>query len=281
MDAFTDPLQPIFTAQLFPKLEGKLIELLRSLTPQDWKRQTLAPRWNVRDVAAHLLDTEVRKLAAARQGYKPENSKKLTPAKLLELINHLNAEGVRKYSQLPPHELISRMEIASKESADYHLALDPFATAMFPVSWAGEEASANWFDTARELTERWHHQQQIRVAVDKPGIMTRELYHPVLDTFMRGLQFTYRNVPARTGTHAQFHVSGECGGSWFLLRKDGAWALTQSPIGEIISETTIPQEIAWRIFTKGIKREEAEPQVRGTGDSAIALHILGMISIVG
>ena len=57
---------------------------------------------------------------------------------------------------------------------------------MFPVSWAGEEESANWFDTAREFTERWHHQQQIRLAVDKPGIMTREFYFPVLDCFMRG-----------------------------------------------------------------------------------------------
>ena len=48
--------------------------------------------------------------------------------------------------------------MASKESAEYHQALDPFGAAMFPVSWAGEEESTNWFDTAREFTERWHHQ---------------------------------------------------------------------------------------------------------------------------
>ena len=281
MDAFAEPLQPIFAGHLFPKLEGKLIDLLRSLTPRDWEKRTLAPRWKVKDVAAHLLDTQVRKLAAARQGYKAENSKKLSPAKLLELINFLNAEGVRKYGQLPPQELISRMEAASKESAEYHQALDPFAPATFPVSWAGEEESANWFDTAREFTERWHHQQQIRLAVNRPGILTREFYYPVLDTFLRALPYTYRNVPARDGALAQFHISGECGGSWQLFRKASAWALIASPIGELISETTIPQEIAWRIFTKGIKREEAEAQVRVTGDAEIALHIHGMISIVG
>ncbi len=281
MGAFAEPLQPIFTAHLFPKLEGKLIELLRSLSPSDWEKQTLAPRWKVKDVAAHLLDTQVRKLIAARQGYKSENSKKLSSDKLLDLINFLNAEGVRKYSQLPPLELISKMEAASKESAEYHQSLDPFAPAMFPVSWAGEEDSPNWFDTARELTERWHHQQQIRMAVNQPGIMTREFYYPVLDTFLRALPHAYRDVPARAGALAQFHISGECGGSWHLFREDGAWALIASPIGEIISETTIPQEIAWRIFTKGIKREEVEAQVRATGDAKIALHVLGMISIVG
>ena len=128
MSVAREPLQPIFTAHLFPKLEAKLIELLRSLAPEDWEKQTLAPKWKVKDVAAHLLDTQIRKLAAARHGYKPENSKKLSPAKLVALINTLNAEGVRQYGQLHPDELISRMEAASRESAEYHQALDPFGT---------------------------------------------------------------------------------------------------------------------------------------------------------
>ena len=281
MNAAREPLQPIFTAHLFPKLEAKLIDLLRSLAAEDWEKQTLAPKWKVKDVAAHLLDTQVRKLAAARHGYKPENSKKLSPAKLLALINSLNAEGVRQYRQLHPDELISRMEAASLESAEYHHALDPFGPAMFPVSWAGEEESANWFDTAREFTERWHHQQQIRVAVNRPGIMTHEFYFPVLDCFMRALPYTYRNVPAKLGSLARFNISGEGGGSWYLFRDGDAWTLIASPAGEIISEVTIPQEIAWRIFTKGIVPEEAKTQVQVRGDEAVGLHILKMISIVG
>jgi uncharacterized protein (TIGR03083 family) len=276
-----ETLQPIFTAHLFPELEAKLIELLRSFAPEDWEKQTLAPKWKVKDVAAHLLDTQVRKLAAARHGYKPENSKKLSPEKLIALINSLNAEGVRKYGQLSPDDLISRMETASRESAQYHQALDPFGTAMFPVSWAGEEESANWFDTAREFTERWHHQQQIRVAVDKPGIMTREFYFPVLDCFLRALPYSYRNVSAKSGSIVQFNVSGECGGSWYLFRDGDAWTLIASADEEKISETTIPQEIAWRIFTKGISFEEARAQVHITGEEAVGLHILKMISVVG
>jgi uncharacterized protein (TIGR03083 family) len=281
MDAPVKSSPPIFIAHLFPKLEAELIELLRSLAPEDWERQTLAPQWKVKDVAAHLLDTQIRKLAAARHGYKPENSKKLSSAKLITLINSLNAEGVRQYRRLSPGELISRMETASRQSAKYHRALDPFGTAMFPVSWAGEEESANWFDTAREFTERWHHQQQIRLAVDKPGIMTREFYFPVLDCFMRALPYSYRNVSAKSGTLAQFNISGECGGSWHLFRDGGAWTLIASPAGEKISEVAIPQEIAWRIFTKGIAAEEARTQLQVMGDEAVGLQILKMISIVG
>ena len=281
MDGNAEPLRPIFTAHLFPKLEGMLIELLRSLTTEDWEKQTLAPKWKVKDVAAHLLDTQLRKLSASRDRRAPESPKITSHADLVTLINSLNAAGVRKYRVLSPHELISRMELASTESAEYHQSLDPLAVAMFPVSWAGEEQSANWFDTAREFTERWHHQQQIRIAVDKPGIMTREFYFPVLDCFMRALPYAYRTVPGKPGTLAQFNIAGECGGNWYLFRSSDTWRLVSSAIGGKISETTIPQEIAWRIFTKGITQEAAKSQVHVTGDTEIGLHILGMVSIVG
>jgi uncharacterized protein (TIGR03083 family) len=281
MNAEPEPLPPILTAHLFPKLEGMLIELLRSLTPQDWEKQTPAPKWKVKDVAAHLLDTELRKLAAFRNLHTLENPKITSSADLVALINSLNAEGVQKYRQLSTGELIARMESASTESAEYHQSLDPFGPAMFPVSWAGEDVSANWFDTAREFTERWHHQQQIRLAVEKPGIMTPEVYCPVLDCFMRALPHAYSAVPAECGTLAQFNIAGDCGGSWFLLRGTDTWKLVSSATGEKISETTIPQEIAWRIFTKGIARDVAETQVQVKGQSEIGLHILRMVSIVG
>jgi uncharacterized protein (TIGR03083 family) len=281
MDARPEPLPPIFTAHLFPKLERMLIDLLRSLTTQDWEKQTLAPKWKVKDVAAHLLDTQLRKLFASRNRQLRENPRIAPRADLVALINSLNAEGVKKYRQLSPTELIAKMESASIESAAYHQSLDPFAPAMFPVSWAGEEVSANWFDTAREFTERWHHQQQIRLAVEKPGIMTREFYFPVLDCFMRGLPHAYHTVSAKPGTLAQFNISGDCGGSWYLLRDIETWKLIGSATGKKVSETTIPQEIAWRIFTKGITRDAAKAQLQVEGESEIGLHILGMVSIVG
>jgi len=277
----TEPLEPIFTAHLFSQLEGMLIELLRSLKPHDWEKQTIAPKWKVKDVAAHLLDTQLRKLTFCRDGYAPAPPSINSHADLVAFINRLNHEGVTLYRRLSPNVLVSLMEVASRQSSEYHESLDPFADALFAVTWAGEDKSANWFDTAREFTERWHHQQQIRLAVDKPGIMIREFYYPVLDCFMRGLPFTYRTVSAKSGTLAQFNVSGECGGSWYLHRHGEAWKLIGAPDGEKVSETTIPQDIAWRVFTKGIEPDVAKSQVQVSGDAEMGLHILGMMSIVG
>ncbi len=275
-----EPLKPVFTAHLFPKLDGMLLELLRSLAPEDWERQTVSPKWKVKDVAAHLLDTALRGVSVGRDGYVVESPRITSAADLAAFINRLNGEGVTVYRRLSPLVLIRLVEVAAKSLAEFHASRDPQAMAPYGVSWAGEEKSANWFDTAREFTERWHHQQQIRLAVNKPGIMTRELYHPVLDCFLRALPFAYHSVTAKPGSFVQFNISGECGGSWYLYRAEESWQLAEEPVAEKTAETTIPQEIAWRIFTKGIDRESAQSQVRVTGDVKLGRRVLGMISIV-
>jgi len=274
------PLKPILTAHLFPKVDGLLLELLRSLSPEEWERQTVSPKWTVKDVAAHLLDTALRGISFARDGYAPPAANIDSLAALGAYINRLNEEGVKVYRRLSAEVLISLMETACKQLAEYHSGRDPYAQAPYGVSWAGEEKSANWFDTAREYTERWHHQQQIRLAVERPGILTRELYYPVLDCFMRALPFTYRNALAPAGTAIRITVSGACGGSWNLRRGDTGWALTDSDTHEPAAESTIPQEIAWRIFTKGIDRASAQSQIKVTGEAALALPVLSMVSIV-
>ena len=47
---------PIDTLPLFSLLDKKLIELLRSLTAEEWNAPTVAKLWKVKDVASHLLD---------------------------------------------------------------------------------------------------------------------------------------------------------------------------------------------------------------------------------
>ena len=276
-------MKPILTAHLLPVIEARLLELLRSLTADEWEAQTLAPAWKVKDVAAHMLDTQLRKLSRVRDGYIAAPPPRLTSHdEFLAFINRLNREGVEMYRRLSPAVLMSMMEIASRESAEFHQSLDPMAKAAFSVSWAGEETSLNWFDTARELTERWHHQQQIRLATDRPGIMTRELYYPVLDCFMRALPFRYRDQSAepleRTCGSTSQENAAEAGISIAMAI---AGCRLRRPQGRQVSETTIPQEIAWRVFTKGIDRESAAAQVSVTGDRDLGSHILSMVSIIG
>ena len=271
---------PILCAPLLRKVDEKLLELLASLRPAEWALQTVAPEWKVCDVAAHLLDTTLRKLSVVRDGWFAERPASGPPEDLVALVNRLNREGVRVYGRLSPPVLIALMALACRESADFHESLDPFAPAVFAVSWAGQEQSPNWFDTARELTERWHHQQQIRHATGRPGIMVPEFYFPVLDCFMRGLSHAYRRVEAAPGTTVRVEVSGECGGSWQVGKETGGWALV-GPTERWDARVSMPQEIAWLVFTKGLRGAEAEAQVRLEGDLELGRRVLDLTAIVG
>ena len=271
---------PILCAHLLRLVDAKLIELLRSLAPEEWDQPTIVPHWKVRDVAAHLLDTPLRKLSLVRDGCAVEPVEIRSHQDIVDLVNRLNREGVAVYRRLSPAVLIHLMEFACEQSARFHESLDPFAPAAFAVSWAGESQSLNWFDTARELTERWHHQQQIRLAVDRPGIMTPELYHPVLDCFVRGLPHLYRGVDAPPGTIVQLEISGGCGGHWALVKDESAWMLAAPSTGGFASRVVIPQEIAWRVFTKGIDRAQARAQSSIEGDTGLGERVLELTAIV-
>jgi uncharacterized protein (TIGR03083 family) len=272
---------PILCAHLLRRVDEKLVQLLGSLEPSEWDLQTIAPLWKVRDVAAHLLDTALRKLSMVRDSCNLETVNIGSPQNVIALVNRLNAEGVTVYRRLSPAVLIDMLKTACEQSARFHESLDPFAPATFAVSWAGEETSLNWFDTARELTERWHHQQQIRVATNRPGIMTSDLYHPVLDCFVRGLLHVYRDVDVPVGTALLLEISGECGGQWFLSRGSTRWNFVSRSAAEFASRVKIPQELAWRVFTKGIDRDLARTQIEIEGNRDLGEKVLRLTAVVG
>lgn len=116
---------PILCAPLLRRVDNKLIELLSSLEPNEWNLQTVAPKWKVRDVTAHLLDTVLRKLSLAHDGWRIEALEMGSPPDVIRLVNRLNAEGVTVYGRLSPPVLIELMRIACEQSARFHESLDP------------------------------------------------------------------------------------------------------------------------------------------------------------
>jgi uncharacterized protein (TIGR03083 family) len=272
--------KPIFTIDLFPLLEAKLIELLRCLRHDDWSRPTLAKHWTVKDIAAHLLDGNMKRLSIQRDGSFGLAAPDIDSYEsLVAFINRNNAEWVQAARRISPRLLTDLLEITSPQVFDFFRNLDPFAPALWSVAWAGEDESANWFDIAREYTERWHHQQQIRLAVARPGISGRQLYFPVLDTFMRGLPHAFRSVEAREGTTVEVQIAGEAGGSWFLERSDPSWRLSEAhPRPE--ATLRLDQELAWQVFTKAVDGQTAARQVEITGDRALAQQVLSLVAVL-
>jgi uncharacterized protein (TIGR03083 family) len=274
------PVIPVPAIHLFPVLEEKLIQLLQSLTAEEWNKPTIARLWTVKDVAAHLLDGNLRVLSHIRDNYFGDPPGTIASYDdLLQYLNNLNADFVTAMKRVSPATLLQLMEPTGRQYCAQVASLDPFAPALFAVSWAGDTVSPNWFHVAREYTERWHHQQQIRDAVDKPGIMHRELYHPVLATFMLALPYAYRNTPTAPNTLVKISITGEAGGDWWLIKKD-VWQLTTEQDLPVAAHTSIDGNIAWKLFTKSWRRKDVVHHVTIEGDITLGEPVLEMITVM-
>lgn len=275
---------PIFTIDLFPKIDCSLLDLLRSLSPEDWEKPTLAPLWKVKDIASHLLDGNIRGISTSRDHYFGEKPPQDTSyPSLVDFLNQLNADWVKATRRVSPQVLISLLEVSGKAYYEHLKELDPFAPSIFPVAWAGETHSENWFHIAREYTEKWHHQQQIRLVVGNRNtqvLLTKELYHPFLETSMLALPHHYRDVEAQPNDVIRFMVTGDGGGEWFLMYEKTGWILLSQCSVTPVSEVVLNEDIAWRLFTKGIDREQAAQKCRFTGNQALGRKVLSMLAVM-
>ncbi len=272
---------PIPTTHLFPILDAKLIALLRSLSAEEWNNPTIAKLWTVKDIAAHLLDGNIRTLSMARDGYAGVQPGTIASYQdLLDYLNRQNADWVHAMKRVSPTVLTDLLEATGKEFSNHIAALEPFAPAIFPVSWAGETESANWFHVAREYTEKWIHQQQIRDAVNKPGILTKELFYPFIDTLLRGLPHTYRHVAANAGTSIEVIINTNIGGSWFMEKVEQGWQLGYEQKSKPESQIIISPEVAWKLFSKGITTGMALQQIEILGNKDLGEIALSMIAVM-
>lgn len=273
------PAGVVETAHLFPALHAELVALLRSLDADEWARPTACAGWSVKDVAAHLLDGDLRRLSVQRDGHAPPPPSSIASyADLVAFIDRLNREWVEVARRVSPRLLTTLLETTGRQAAELFASLDPRAPALYGVAWAGEAESRMWLDVAREYTERWHHQEQIRDATGRPGLQRRELFHPVLDAFLRALPHAYRDVDAPEGTAAVVAVTGEAGGDWTVVREGGAWRLYHGRPAAPASIVTIGQDAAWRLCVKQLRDPERHARIEGRQD--LGRPVLGMVSVM-
>jgi uncharacterized protein (TIGR03083 family) len=275
------PVTPVFLVDLFPQLHAELMSLLRSLRREDWGQPTACALWSVKDVVAHLLDSALRRLSFGRDRMEPVPDQAITSyGDLVGYLNRLNAEWVRAAERLSPQVLIDMLDLTEPALSDYFRTLDPSAPARFGVAWAGEEASPNWFDIGREYTERWLHQQQIREAVGATPLTSRKWLHPTLDIFIRALPFTYREVDSEVGRSLRIEIQGEAGGTWTLKRTPDGWRLFTGGEASPATRVTLSQDVAWKLFSKGLSPEQAKQTIKLEGDVRLGQPLLSALAIM-
>ncbi len=253
------PLEPIDTRNLFAPLHEELIALLRALSADDWNKPTIARAWRVRDVAAHLLDTQLRRLSGQRDGHSLPLGRPL-----IDFLNDLNATWVAAARRLSPRVIVDLLEMSGPAVATLMESLPLHERARIAVAWAGERESENWFDIGREYTEWWHHQMQIRDAVGAPLLLEQKWLEPLLELSVRAI---------RTSAATLFKVDGYefsiVGGEFFR----GA---TPAPAVTVSTDA----DTAWRMLYHALTREEILARVTISGDAVLAEPLLRARSVM-
>ncbi len=275
------PLGPTYTAHLFRPLAAELAGVLRQLSADDWLRPTVAGRWRVRDVAAHLLDGQLRKLSAQRDAHLTAPDAPIhTDRDLARFINAQNAGAVAYAARLSTRVLTDLLELTGQQVADLVTRLDPDAPAIYAVSWAGERESCNWMDTGREYTEHWHHQMQIRAAVARPVLLAPQWLGPLLEISVRALPYAYAAVTAPDGTAITLNVTGETAGAWSLLREGDRWQIRRGRPAAPGAEVTIAADDVWRMFYNGLSEDALRQRARVEGNADLAAPLLRARSVI-
>ncbi len=270
--------QPIIVVDLFPEILEKLLALLSDLSAEDWARPTACSPWSVKDVALHLLGDDIYILSSQRDSHSSAASV-ASWEELVTFINDQNALWVQVTRRMSPQVLTDLLRLTGEQVCAHFQSLDPYSIGG-PVDWVSPDPAPVWLDLAREYTERWHHQQHIRDAVGRPSLKQRRYFAPVLEAFLRALPRTYKGTSAADGTVVAVTVTGESGGQWFLRRERTDWRLYVEVPNAPDAEIVVSEDIAWRIFTRGLSRGEVQDQVKVVGDQSLGLKVLDTVSII-
>jgi uncharacterized protein (TIGR03083 family) len=277
------PLAVVDTRRLFRPLVADIVGVLRRLDDADWVRPTVAGSWRVRDVVAHLSDTALRRLSIHRDGAYPLPTAPVDAAERHRapagFINRLNASWVDVAQRFSPLVLTELYEFAGVRLAAFMEALSLEEPAIFPVSWAGDTQSPQWFDIGREFTEVWHHGAQVRDAARIGAFDDSRWLHAVLEIAMHALPHAYRDVMSSPGRAVAIRIDGPSGGDWTLaFTDDRRWDISTGKAQSPATSLTMSDETAWRLLFNALPPDAAAITVEG--DPVFARPFLRARSVI-
>jgi uncharacterized protein (TIGR03083 family) len=147
-----------------------LLDLLASLSADDWTQPTECPAYPVKGIATHVLGDDLSLLSRQRDGaidgltYMTDE---LPEADFRTLLDAFNDKWVATARFMSPALLIDLLRLTGEWTAAYYESVDPDSpgesVGLFGASQ--DSSSPFWQAIAREYLERYVHHSQIRRAL--------------------------------------------------------------------------------------------------------------------
>lgn len=275
---------PVDVRPQFAAARASLLDLLRALDPAQWTVRTVCPGWEVRDLAAHLLHDDLRRLSRTRDHYSgaPEAAAEARAGDLVQSLNAANQRWVSQTAFLSPALLVDLLEHTGRLIETLWATADLDAPSE-AVWWAGVSLAPVWLDLARDYSEEWIHQQQIRDAAHRPGLTEATSLDPVLDILLRALPHTYRHLPPPMGASVLIVLTAaERELTWTLSADPDGWTLHNGRPHSQRPTTTITTtaDRFWRLAAGALSADAARTKTSLAGDRELGEPFLHIVSVV-
>jgi uncharacterized protein (TIGR03083 family) len=247
-----------------------LLELLGGLSDDEWSRPTECPAWSVRGIALHVLGDDLSLLTRQRDA----STDSLTlfavdhPGLTFRgLLDGFNEHWVSAARFMSAPLLVDLLDVVGRWSAEFYETVGLDTVAREPVQFfATLDPSPYWQVIAREYSERFIHQSQIRRALGRSDldgelVVTAACIHAHL------LAAWARDFAPVAGATVELVVGGA--GAWTLRRAGDAWSV-QADGGTADATITVADDAVVRLVGRGLDAAELATVVSFSGDTDLA-----------
>ncbi len=251
-----------------------VVELLRSLAPEDWSTPTDLPGWDVRAVAAHLAHLE-----SELAGYEQERVEVPELAHVTSPMAAYTERGPLARASWSPERIVDELESAAATRLAA-LRADPPADADAVADRTPGGIGWSWGTLlSNRPVDVWMHEQDIRRAVGRPGGLDSPAAAHTAAVFARGLGFVVgKRVAPPAGTTVVLDVTGPHPvHAAVQVGADGRAA----PLGADPAEATVTLRMDLDGFVRlaGGRCRPSDVPVEVSGDQELGARVLGSLAM--
>src|SRR5262245_49637957 len=245
-----------------------ILDLAASLEPDDWERPTACPGWSVKDNLAHVIGTEA--MLAGRAMPDVELGE---VSHLRNDIGRFNEHWVESYRPGPPSAVLDDLRGIIAERRAALAAMDRAEFDREAMTPAGPDSYARFMRI--RIMDMWMHEQDIRVALGRPGHVSGRAPEQSLAEVSAALGYVVgKRVAPPSGTTVRFELTGDPAGSIDIEVTDRA-RVVGGLAGDPTVNIALPGDRFMRI-AGGRLSDSDDPQmgVVYTGDATLGAEVI-------
>jgi len=250
-----------------------LAQLLGELSEAEWLRPTALPGWSVKDVAAHVIGTE---LTLTGQASPPLAEETRAQPHIRNDIGAINEAWVESFRTRSASEVVEELRsVTTRRRAE----LEAMTQEAFDAdSWtpAGPGSYGRFMQI--RVYDCWIHEQDIRAGLGRPGHQSGPCAEQSLDEVARALGYIVgKKAGAPQGASATIEVDGPTRRS-LHVSVDGRATLVPSLAGPATTVVRMPFGLFMAMASGRIPADPATGEVTITGDPELGARIVSSLN---